>query len=153
MQNQKLQGLLRDIEFVSSHCAAVGADLQCQAHWGRYLCVMVTGFLENALYEVYLDYLERTNRSSVRITRTQNPKSDEFWSRAERFNFPWVNELKNFMNEAGRGDAIDSIMNLRHQIAHGQSSTITIPQVSTYLLKCVDVIDYIEAKLINQANE
>jgi len=32
---------------------ASGDQLELHAHWGRYLCVLVAGFLENAIGEIY----------------------------------------------------------------------------------------------------
>ena len=150
MQNEKLLTQLRDIDFIRSNCAIADTNIECQAHWGRYLCVMVAGFLENALYEVYRDYLDKTNRASVKVPRNQNPKSDDFVDRAGSYNQSWVNDLQNFMDQAGGGDAIDSVMAQRHQIAHGFTSTITVVQVTEYLSKCTQVVDFIEESLLQQ---
>jgi hypothetical protein len=38
---------------------ASGDQLELQAHWGRYLCVLVAGFLENAIGEIYSEYARR----------------------------------------------------------------------------------------------
>jgi hypothetical protein len=50
------------------------------------------------------------------------------------------------MSQNGRKDAIDSIMNNRHLIAHGKDSGITVARVNDYLRKCIEVIEFIEAQ-------
>ncbi len=149
-QLQKLQGLIQRTRQASSD------DLELQAHWGRYLCVLVAGFVENALVEIYSDFVQNASSSPVakfassHLSRIQNPKAERFLEIAGSFKSSWVNELKNFLNEEGRKDAIDSIMANRHLIAHGQSAGITVARVSEYLVKCIEVIDFIESQCRGQ---
>ena len=51
-QIQKLRALIQRTAQASSQ------DLELQAHWGRYLCILVAGFLENALTEIYTDFVK-----------------------------------------------------------------------------------------------
>ena len=150
MRNRNLQNELDAINYVRSNCAAAEANPECQAHWTRYLCVMVAVFLENAFYEVYRDYLDSTNRPRVRVERTPNPQSDDFIDRARTYNFSWQNELEGFMSDTGRALAMNTIMRQRHQIAHRGASEITMSQIDEYLPKCVAVVEFIEDKLHRQ---
>lgn len=150
MQNQKLQSELDAINYVRSNCAVAEANPECQAHWARYLCVMVAGFLENALYEVYRDYLDSANLTSMKLKQTRNPQSGAFINMAKKFNHSWLNELQEFMSDAGRAIAIDTIMRQRHRIAHGEASEITMSQIAEYLPKCVAVVEFVEDKLHRQ---
>ena len=151
MRNQNLQSQLNDIDFVRNNCAVANSDLKCQAHWSQHLCVMVAGFLENALDEVYRDYLEGTDRRSVSLRRILTPQQEDFVARATRLNQPWVNELRDFMSYEGRGAAIDTIMRQRNLIAHGRASNITMAQIAEYLPKCVAVVEFLEDKLLRQS--
>ncbi len=58
----------------------------------------------------------------------------------------WGEDLEAFINEDGqrRRNAIDSIMNNRHQIAHGQSARITVGSIREHLPGCVEVVEFIE---------
>lgn len=121
-----------------------------QAHWGRYLCVLVAGFLENALIELYSDFAKRTASESVArfamtsLSRIRNPKAQMFVDTARRFKQSWGDELDVFLGREGRKDAIDSVMANRHPIAHGQDSAITVVRVQEYLDKCIQVVEFIE---------
>ena len=152
MHNQTLQRQLDEIDFIRSNCAIVDVDQLCQSHWGRYLCLMVAGFLENALYELFRDYFDKTNRTNVRVPRSQNPNSKDFVNRAQTYNQSWTDELDRFMDALGRREAIDSIIARRNQIAHGTTAEITTEQVMEYLSKCVQVVDFMEGKLQSQTD-
>ena len=150
MRNQNLQNQLNDIEFTRKNCAVMDDNLTCQAHWAQHLCVTVAGFLENALDEVYRDYLDTTNRSGVSLRRVVTPRQADFTIHATRLNQPWVNELEDFMSDRGRGAAIDTIMGQRNLIAHGRASNITMAQIAEYLPKCIAVVEFVEDKLLSQ---
>lgn len=126
--------------------------MELQAHWGRYLCVLVAGFLENAIAEVYSEYVYRTGSKplasfiSNRLFKIQNPNSQRFVDTASSFRDEWGKDLEGFLSEEGRKEAIDGIMNHRHQIAHGQNAGITVARVSDYLQKSIEVIEYIETQ-------
>ncbi len=145
-QLQKLQMLIQRTNRASSQ------DFELHSHWGRYLCVLVAGFLENTIAEIYIDYAKSAASEPVasyaasRLTRIQNPNAQRFLDTARSFKRTWVDDLEQFLNDAGRKEAIDSIMANRHQIAHGRDSGITIARVDNYLKKCVEVIEFIESQ-------
>ena len=130
--------------------AATGGDLEAQAHWAKYLCVLSAGFLENALCEVYSRYCVNCANANVArfagkvLARLQNPKTAKFFEIAEAFDPQWRKQLEAFVDDNGRKDAINSIMSNRHLIAHGQDSTISLVRVSDYLRKSVEVVDFLE---------
>src|SRR5262245_29231914 len=129
---------------------ASGDHLELQAHWGRYLCVLVAGFLENAIGEIYSEYARRAASEPVAkyvasiVLRIQNPRTQRFVETAQAFKPEWGEELEKFLGESGCKDAIDAIMANRHQIAHGQDAGITVARVKEYLEKCVQALEFIE---------
>ena len=34
-------------------------DIDLQAHWARYLCILVSGFLENSISTIYIEYAKK----------------------------------------------------------------------------------------------
>jgi hypothetical protein len=60
-QYKKLVKLIEDTE-LSTH-----GDLELQGHWGKYLCVLVSGFLENAISAVYIEFV--SNSASPYVIR------------------------------------------------------------------------------------
>lgn len=131
-------------------------DFELLAHWAKYLCVLVAGFLENALIEVYGEFVVGSSSPAVarfattRLENIQNPKAQRFLEIAGAFDEAWRIELEQFLAVNGRKEAVDSIMSNRHQIAHGETSGITLTRVNQYLEKCIEVIDFLEAQCKGQ---
>lgn len=131
---------------------ACGGDVEMMAHWARYLCVLCAGFLENALTAVYSDYCR--GKASVPVAnfavraleQISNPKTKRFLETAAAFRAEWKHELETFVDENGRRDAIDSIMNNRHLIAHGGRSDVTVSRLSGYWSRSVQVVEFIEGQ-------
>lgn len=158
MENQELTRQLQKLRLLIRRTAeASSQDLELQAHWGRYLCVLVAGFLENALVEVYTDFVNNAASEPVAsfagsvLARIQNPNVQRFLETARSFKPPWSDDLAQFILEQGRKEAVDSIMANRHAIAHGRDSGITVARVVSYLDRCVEVVEFIEAQCKGRA--
>ena len=151
MHNRKLNSQLQRLRsLIERTAAASDGDLELQGHWGCYLCILVAGFLENAIGEIYAEFAHNVGSEPVanfvakRVLRIQNPKAQRFIETAGTFKKEWANDLGVFLDQEGRKDAIDGIMNNRHLIAHGQSAGISVVRVKDYLDKCIEVVDFIE---------
>ena len=156
MRNRRLAAQLNSLRSLFERTEAVtGGDIELIGHWGRYLCVLTAGFLENSLREVYGEFVsgaaspQVTNFAMSQLRRISNPKANGFIETARRFSPEWATELETFLNEDGerRRNAIDSIMNSRHQIAHGGSAQISVGRVREYLPGCVEVVEFLENQL------
>ena len=156
MQNSQLRSQLDSLTSLLDRTDdATGGNIELMGHWGRYLCVLVAGFLENALTGLYSSYVVRVanepvaNYSIRKLENIINPKANRFVETAGSFRTEWGEELKAFLNDDGarRKNAIDSIMNNRHQIVHGEATGISIVYVRAYLSDCVDVVEFIEEQL------
>jgi hypothetical protein len=126
-------------------------DTNLHIHWGRYVCVLLAGFLENALQEIYTEYARGVSDGNVanyvssQIGYTVGtPSADNFIRTAGSFSAAWAESLRLFIREDGRGDAINVIRRNRNQITHGGQSTISPAQIVEYLPKCVEVVEFIE---------
>lgn len=144
-QHQKIIGLIEQTKL------STDSNLELQGHWGRYICILVAGFLENAISEVYVQFVTDSASPQVAqytiatLEKIQNPKSNKFIETASKFKKEWGEQLKVFLEEdQSRKFAIDSIMQIRHEIAHGKNTGITIVRVKDYFEKSVEVIEFIE---------
>ena len=131
---------------------ACGGDIEMMSHWAKYLCVLSAGFIENALKEIYGSFIKGAASEPVAqfansaLFRIQNPKTYIFIKTAKAFKKPWAEKLETFVDEDGRREAIDSIMQNRHHISHGKDSGITIARLRPYLNKAVEVLDFVEVQ-------
>jgi hypothetical protein len=151
MISEELSRQLQKINWLIQQTSNASArEFELQSHWGRYLCILVAGFLENAIGEVYSEFTQRAaskpvaNYASAILVTIQNPKAQRFLETARAFKQEWAEELEAFISDEGRKDAIDGIMSNRHLIAHGRDAGITVARVRDYLEKCIEVIEFIE---------
>ncbi len=133
----------------------------CGSHLAKYLCVLCSGFIENAIYLTFSDIAQRNcPPSSVVLTFTkgqlyklQNTNSEKIKEVTKSFNPDWWEKgLKDFMQQDNRSTAINYILKDRHNIAHGRDSNITIDKLEEYFSKTIEVIQYIENKMENTAS-
>jgi hypothetical protein len=128
-------------------------DIEMQAHWARYLCILVAGFLEVSLRLLFSAYARHSASPRVhryvesRLKSLQNPKAETVEQLAGQFDPGWQTAIKLFLEAKGRKDAIDSIMANRHLIAHGRDSGITTANVNRYFLLIVEVLEELEGQL------
>ena len=142
-------------ELISKTNSACQDDIELMAHWAKYLCVISAGFIENSLKEIYRDFIQRAasepvaNFSIQVFSKIQNPKTSRFIEIANSFKNTWGEKLELFVDEDGRREAIDAIMQNRHLIVHGKYSGITIARLHPYLVKAIEVIEFIEDQFNN----
>lgn len=154
MTNPELRQQLDRLKALFEKARDMTEDLDLQGHWGRYLCVLAAGFLENAIREVYADRARRHASRDIAsfvmqsLDRIQSPKAQRFIDVAATFDKDWGQLLEDFLSEddSHRKNAIDSIINNRHLIAHGRNASISVARVQEYLKASVEVIDFMEGQ-------
>lgn len=153
MKNAKISRQLQSLKALMKNAASTTQDPELLSHWARYFSVLAAGLLQNAITEVYTEYVTRTSSGPIsnyarsRLATIQNPKADKFIEVARNFDAAWAAGLQSFLGDEGRKEAVDSIMNVRHQIAHGKDVGITYARISEYLKKAEDVIEFIEQQV------
>lgn len=152
-QLRDICGLIKDTEQARAAAGSDASDMAIkQSHWARYICILCAGYIETAIRLVYTDYAKRTVSQPVaqfveaRLKSTRNPNSETILTIAAQFKKQWHDDLKVFMGDDGRGEAIDSIMENRHRIAHGRyyESRVSIQRIRDYFDRAVKVIEFIE---------
>lgn len=129
-------------------------EFEALSDWSKYICVVVSGFMENSLETLFSEYAKKQLSGPVcnfviSSLRINNPKTQRFYEVMLRFNQQWKEDLTHYVVDGGRDDALDTIMNNRHLIVHGRSkdSRITLVQVKESFKKCIEILNFIEDKL------
>lgn len=155
MKNAEIARQLSAIRaLIKKSSAASAADLELQAHWARYACVLAAGLLQNSVVILYSNFVGLkaqkpvADYATVQIAKVQNPNAKRFIDISRSFKASWADDLEKFVEQGGRKEAIDAIMANRHLIAHGKNSGITVAMVSDYLNKAEEVLEFIEKQLI-----
>ena len=122
-------------------------ELELRADFARYLCVLVSGFMERAIAEHVMEGCRGSIPIVVRFVesrlgRFQNANAKKIAQLVGSFSQPWKRELEDFYEEGGK-EAIDSVVALRNQIAHGTPVGLTYSRIKDYYEQIMAVIDHI----------
>jgi hypothetical protein len=129
--------------------SAFSGQLELQSQWARYLCVLVSGFLEVSISATYNQFAksraspEVANFVKSELDDFQNPKMLKIIELTRAFNSEWANELET-ATEGKLKDAVDSIVANRNRIAHGEDVGITYSRIKNYYEDAIKVVDLIE---------
>ena len=124
------------------------------AHWSRYLCVLISGFIENAMRILLTEYSKNkshpnvSNYVSKQIKGITNLNNERILQLLGSFDSKWRTVVEQKISDAQK-DAIDSIVANRHNIVHGRSVGITITRVKNYYLSILSVISTIESDCLS----
>jgi hypothetical protein len=124
------------------------ADIEIQSDFAKYFCVLVSGFLENALVALILDYCERRSSPEVslfverQLELWTNPNTEKITQLLGSFSRDWRVASENFMIDERRA-AVNSLVALRHKIVHGESVGTSLAQVKAYYDTVLEVLDFV----------
>lgn len=148
IQKRKIDDLIRETEELSPG--------EISANMAKYICLLCSGFMENAVFEIYSAYVNSKTRKralinyvDVQLLRINNPNSNKLREIAKSFKITWEEELKEYMQDEERSTSLNAMMRERHKIAHGKNSTITIRSVKEYFSKCIEIVSFIEQQCEN----
>lgn len=143
-QRDRLDDLFRQV-------SAFAGDSEMQSHWAKYLCVLVSGYLETSVRIILTDYAKNKSSPLIanyvenQISGFQNAKMGKILDLLRTFCPEWAENVK-IATEGELKDAVDSIVFNRHKIAHGESITLSYTRVSEYYKKVKDVVDILDCE-------
>ncbi|ETX02965.1 MAG: hypothetical protein ETSY2_34435 [Candidatus Entotheonella gemina] len=126
----------------------ISPDLELQSDFARYLCILVSGYLEKAVVALVLEHARQNGSPSLQrfveqhTRRFTNANSQRLLTFLGNFNPDWRRALESFLIDELK-DAVDSVVNLRNTIAHGESVGITYHRVADYYEIVQRVVDRI----------
>lgn len=124
------------------------SDPELQSDFAKYLCVLVSGYLESALCALLLSYSQQRSSPEVasfverQLGPWTNPKSEKIIDLFGAFNQDWRNDLTQFLVDQ-RKDSVNSLVALRHKIAHGESVGTSLSQIKTHYRAVNEVVDHV----------
>ena len=140
-QKQRLDELFKAARTVS--------DVEMQSHWSRYLCVLVSGFLENSVELCLSEYSRRVTNAAVsnfvsaKLRGFQNPKMGVILELFGSFNPEWRAQIE-AATQGQLSDSVNSIVGNRHKIAHGESVSLSMSGIAAYYKDAVAVIELLQ---------
>ena len=129
---------------------ANGATALNQSFIARYLTVYITGVYEQSIEEILGEYasttgqLEVENFVSNQLDKNfRNPDMSNVINIVKQFSTTWSEDLKLLPQK--NKDAINSIVNNKNLIAHGQPSLITIADIKVFHADATVVIERVDS--------
>lgn len=119
-------------------------DLSC------YLCVLVSGFLEQSLKTLVKEYVRNRSRGHVpnyvetTLRSVNAPKWEGIAKLYGSFDYRWKSEIEALVSMELK-TTVNSLVKLRNQIAHGVSISLPFSEVQTYYIKAIEVVTQLDA--------
>ena len=138
---QKLDATFNRVDFV-------GDNLELKSDFAKYLCILVSGYLERSIVEIVQDHARRCGAPTLqrfveqKTKRFTNANSHKILELLGSFNQDWRNQIDEFLKDDLK-DAVDSIVALRNAIAHGNSVSLTYQRISDYYRRVQTVVQEI----------
>jgi len=151
---QELLRLTQRLDSAFGRAGKLGDDLELRADFARYLCVLVSGYLETAVVECAGSYVARKSAPPVAayasraLDRFANPNAERLLQLIGSFSADWRVSVEEFLVDE-RKEAVDSVVALRNQIAHGESVGVTYVRIKAYYDAVREVVSFI-AKVFEQ---
>jgi hypothetical protein len=142
-----------------SAIAGAAVESELLSHYSRYLCVLVSGYFEQSVKELVVQYCRaRSPRQIVRyvngqISLLRNINKEKLKNLIESLDPDWWQELA--ARRESELEALDSVATVRNAISHGQDTGITMITVKQYyaqideLLR--DICDWLDPENTDEA--
>ena len=123
-------------------------DIELQSDFARHLCILVSGFFENAIVALVLDFAQRRSAPQVaafverQLEHWTNPNTEKICLLLGSFSPDWRNQAEEYLVDELKA-SVNSLVALRHKIAHGESVGTSLSQVKAYYRSILNVVDFV----------
>jgi hypothetical protein len=145
----EIQRLKRQLETLFLRVEGLEEQDEISGDLHRYLCVRVSGFLEQALVAAARSLCEsRSGAHGLRfalswLERAPNPRADEIIKLVARFDASWADQLRTLFSDDERGTRVNSLLGIRNDIAHGKNQGVTRRQAWEYFKLTEEIVEWI----------
>lgn len=121
------------------------AEVELRADFARHLCVLVSGFIDQSVKSYTIEYVRKrssptvTNYVSKSIVNLTNLKAEKLTNHLLSFDASWRPSLEVLISDE-RKAAVDSVVALRHGIAHGVPGDLTVARMNGYYAEVTKVM-------------
>lgn len=135
-------------------------DPEEQSHWAKYLSVLISGYLEQSIKEVLLEFT--ASHDAVKLghyikatwPESRNMKTSNIKDILEHFEHSWGEAFIVWLaaNEQYKSE-INSLIGSRNDVAHGKeanTTNVTLRSTRTRLEIAFQVVDFLEGLILTQ---
>ena len=153
MSDKEILRYKRQLDDLFSKVSTLDSDFEMQSHWAKYLCIRVSGFLEVAVSTIYKNYAKNkaapfvVNYVDKQLSSLQNPNMEKILKITRSFNPDWAKEIElELIDNSEIKDSIDSIVDVRNKIAHGEDVGITYTRIKRYYEVALKLVEFLETQ-------
>lgn len=145
---REVDRLRKRLDATFARASSLSADPELQADFAKYLCVLVSGYLESALVALLVAYAERRSAPEVtsfverQLGPWTSPRADKIIDLLGAFQQDWRDDLAQFLVDQ-RKDSVNSLVALRHKIAHGESVGTSLSQIRQHYATINQLVDHV----------
>lgn len=132
----------------------LSSEAEIHAHWAKYCCVLISGYIEQAMKEICTDYA--TSSAPPKISRfvkeswndSRNMKSDVIQEILRSFDTDWASAYESWVGSEERKKEINEIITWRNSISHGEESktnNVTLHSIRSKLNTAIELVDFLES--------
>ena len=121
-------------------------DIELLSDFARYLCVLVSGYVEQATVELLIEYARTHSDPRIQrlvergVRQVTNLNTQRLIDVVGTLDPVWRSELEKFIVDEYK-DALDGIVALRNSVAHGRYVGVTLSRASEYYIRVKKIID------------
>lgn len=131
-----------------------------QADWAKYLSVLVSGYLEQALKEILLEYAGKQNAARLQnyITGTwpesRNMRPSNIKEILNHFDQSWASKFEEWIATGDQYKSeIASLITSRNDIAHGKeanTTNVTLRSTRNRLRIALELVEFLEILILTE---
>jgi hypothetical protein len=127
-----------DDTYIRYTTALIDIPINFQGDIHRYICIRLSGYLEQLIYVSLTGYIKSNHNPKVssfalkHFKYAPNMKPRNFEQLIAKFGDDWSIDLTQFLDDANRRDLMSSLLEIRNTTAHGGNYRGSSLQVSSY---------------------
>lgn len=149
MRNIEIVRREQRLDSLFERAGRAARDPELQSHWARYLCVLVSGFLETSIRTIFASYASKRADTKVagfvtaQLGFLQNAKMGNILELVGKFSAEWARQLE-IKTQGKIRAAVNSIVANRHKIAHGEDVSLGLAGLKDYYKSAKELVKLIE---------
>lgn len=155
MKCNYVQAKLDYLDLLFNYFKSLNLDEELKSHISKYLTVLISGIYEDSIKNILKESIHRESiTKEVKgfifkqiDTIFRNPTHKNLKGLLNRFNKAWLNKIHQKIVDE-EWEALNSIVNNKNNIAHGDSSSITFDDIFTYYQKSKKILTELDSLII-----
>ena len=128
-------------------------ELEIRAHWAKYNCVLISGFIEQAVKEIFLEHASAEGSTRLRNyiegtwPNSRNMRCDTIREILRYCDVDWATDFEAWLSNSEKKKEINEIIRWRNDIAHGKeanTTNVTLQSVDQKFHIACDLVDFVE---------